>query len=479
MRFDSYQFIGFSLIAIMLLRIVRVGSFRDFLLALLNCYFIYSFSIDNIYLVPLFLFVLVGYFSTLLAKNLRTFLGIGITLTSLIAIFIWLKRYSVIDFLPTLDFPYLTIGLSYILFRIIHLIIDVSQGAIRVPGFLAYFNYIFFFLNFVSGPIQRYQDFSEQNSHPEPCKTVEQIYLSLARVITGFFMVIVVCSYTSFLSKTFSKYFYIAFISDVDGKTVILFAIVALIQLIHLYINFAGYMHICIGIGRLSGFSLPENFNAPHKAHNFLDLWARWHITLSEWFKFYLFNPVLKYLMHRWGDSTVKNSQYFGVVAFFATFLTMGIWHGSTYIFIFYGLLLGSGVAFNKLWQIQMSKHLGKKQYKALCQQDWYSQLSRALALSFFAIALTCIWVDPDQVNRIASIQGILCGALAFLVICGFLFTILLLTKVLQSLHWVRFSNFAGSPIATAFVIGFKLFVIVNFVVLVNSGAPDFIYQGF
>jgi alginate O-acetyltransferase complex protein AlgI len=479
MKFDSLQFIGFILFSVLVLRIARGGWYRSFSIALLNCYFLYSFSSNLTSLTPLLLFVLSGYIAILIAEKQSTSTGIGVLLISLIAVFIWLKHYSVISFLPTLAFPYVTVGLSYILFRIIHLIVDVAQGAIKAPSVIAYLNYVFFFLNFVSGPIQRFQDFSFQTSHPESCETSVDVNSALVRVITGFFMVIVVCSYTSFLSEKLAKYFYIALSTGLDIKTLVLFAAAALAQLIHLYINFAGYMHICIGFGRLAGYSLPENFDEPYKAKNFLDLWARWHITLSEWFKFYLFNPVLKVLVGRWGSSNGQHAQYFGAAAFFVTFVTMGIWHGSTNIFVFYGLLLGLGVTVNKVWQIQMMKHFGKKRYKELCHQAWYSRLSTSFALSFFAVALTCIWIDPVQVSSMASVRGFLCGFLTLLMLCVLLCSFFWLATLLQPITRLKDSFFVSGDVPTAAITGFLLLLLLNFVVVVGSGAPEFIYKAF
>src|SRR5262250_2889257 len=100
-------------------------------------------------------------------------------------------------------------------------------------------------------------------------------------------------------------------------------------------------MDVVIGIGRFYGFRLPENFDRPFAAGNFLEFWTRWHITLSNWFKVYVFNPGLRALAAR--VETPRAMPYLGVLAYFVTFLLMGVWHGSTRAFVIYGLLLGAG----------------------------------------------------------------------------------------------------------------------------------------
>ncbi len=179
MRFDSLQFVWFCLLAVFLLRTAGVGWYRNALVAVLNFYFLYSFSFSPVALVPIVIFVAMGYVAILVAKRTGTSSGIGIVLAVLIAVFAWLKHYSVVVFLPSLDFPYATIGMSYMLFRMIHLIVDVAQGAMRTPSPLAYFNYTFFFLNLVSGPIQRFQDFAAQSIQTRVKDSPEEMRLAL------------------------------------------------------------------------------------------------------------------------------------------------------------------------------------------------------------------------------------------------------------------------------------------------------------
>ena len=98
---------------------------------------------------------------------------------------------------------------------------------------------------------------------------------------------------------------------------------------------------------------------------------------------------------------------YLGVIAFFVTFFVMGVWHGSTGVFVIYGLVMGAGASLNKLWQVFMTKHLGKKRYKAIGESVVYASLARGLLFAFFALAVTALWVNMDQLSLVAGRLGV------------------------------------------------------------------------
>jgi hypothetical protein len=162
-----------------------------------------------------------------------------------------------------------------------------------------------------------------------------------------------------------------------------------------LYANFAGYMDIVIGAGALAGQRLPENFNQPFAARSFLDFWSRWHMTLSNWFKTYLFNPLVKALAKRYPSG--RAAPYLAVLAFFVTFLVMGLWHGTTSVFVVYGLMLATGASVNQAWQIFAVRRWGKQRYRQVCGRRSVQYLSRGLTFAYFALALACLWLDLTQ----------------------------------------------------------------------------------
>jgi D-alanyl-lipoteichoic acid acyltransferase DltB (MBOAT superfamily) len=183
-------------------------------------------------------------------------------------------------------------------------------------------------------------------------------------------------------------------------------SVATLSYMMFLFWNFSAYMDIVIAAGELMGVTLPENFDHPFRAPSFIDFWSRWHITLSDWFRFYLFNPIVAALTR--ARTRARLAPYYGVVGFLVTFFVMGLWHGTTSIFFLYGLLLGGGVSLNKLYQIKMRDWLGKARYKALARNMAYQRTANGLMLAFFALALSCFWLQWEGLT--ALVRGV--GAL-------------------------------------------------------------------
>jgi alginate O-acetyltransferase complex protein AlgI len=200
--------------------------------------------------------------------------------------------------------------------------IDVSQQETAPPSVLRYINYTTLFLTFVSGPIQRWQDHDAQMQSPPVEASNLQLERGVARAALGY-LYIVVCDRLAVREYPFfSDHFKLYLTAHSWLSATVYLAATASLFLLHLYLNFAGYMNVVIGIGVLAGLRLPENFNSPFRTANFVELWSRWHITLSEWFKIYLFNPLLKAMGRRWGDTVPM--AYLGAISFFITFAVMG-----------------------------------------------------------------------------------------------------------------------------------------------------------
>jgi alginate O-acetyltransferase complex protein AlgI len=419
MSLTSPLFLAFAFAAVILLRLAPSGVSRRVTIFGLNAVFLFSMVKAPLQLVPLAGFVLLGYGAILIAGRARSSLSLGILVTGLVAIFIWLKRYPIVSAVPTFSFAFTVVGLSYILFRILHILIDVSQDCLPRPSFVAYLNYIFFFLSLLSGPIQRYEDFAPQAEITSPPLDWEEVNTSAKRVVLGYLMVIVMGSATNNFVEMAKPPFLDALGHGKIVFEIYLFALLTFAYLLNLFVNFAGYMNIVIGVGTLAGIVLPENFDHPFRSESFLDLWSRWHITLSNWFKSYLFNPLLRTLSARWG--TKNSTPYLGAIAFYVTFFVMALWHGTTSIFAVYGLFLGSGVTVNRLWQILIPKVLGKNNYKVLSGRRWYFQLSRAATMSYLGIALTSFWIDGEHAAKLGRPSGlaILFGSFGLMTVVG------------------------------------------------------------
>jgi alginate O-acetyltransferase complex protein AlgI len=405
MSLTSLGFLGFAALSIILLRILPGGGWRQATLLGLDAAFLYSQTDALLPLLPLIGFVLLGYVAVIAAERRRARHGLGLLVLGMVAIFVWLKRYPLVSALPTFGFAFTVVGLSYMLFRILHIVIDVGQGSLNRPRFVSYLNYVFNFLCLLSGPIARLEDFEPQLRVRPPLPSWREIDAAAQRILRGYVMVAVLASIATNFVNLLKPEFSAALVHGEVAHGVRVYALLTGTYLFNLYVNFSGYMEIVIGIGVLAGLTLPENFNFPFLSKNFLDLWSRWHITLSNWLKFYLFNAVLKSLGARFG--TRSNMAYLGAIAFFVTFVVMGIWHGTTYIFFVYGLFLGAGVTVNRLWQIWAPQWLGKSGYKNLQQRQWYFQLSRAATLSYLAVALTSFWITDQQAAALIRPDGL------------------------------------------------------------------------
>jgi len=225
---------------------------------------------------------------------------------------------------------------------------------------------------------------------------------------------------------------------------------------------------------------LPENFDRPFSASSFLDFWNRWHMTLSTWFKAYVYNPLLMMLMRRIPSSTFE--PLLGVFCFFVTFFLVGVWHGRTSEFIVFGVLQGGGVSVNKLWQVGIARAVGRKGYKTLAKNPVYIAFGRGLTFSWFAFTLFWFWADWKQINQICAaintIQWL--GVWVALWMCASAI-LAIWESVREALLGIRTSE---GPVLTsryarvvyASALGLAAFVMTT---LLNQPAPPIVYKVF
>jgi len=145
-----------------------------------------------------------------------------------------------------------------------------------------------------------------------------------------------------------------------------------------------------------------------------------------------------------WG--TRQRGPFLGAAAFFVTFLAMGMWHGTTYVFFVYGALLGLGISLSRLWQLFMGARLGAARYKALRARRWYDQLARGLTLGYFTVALTCLWITQDELWTFLSPAG--------LAVTGAGFAVLIVLGAVLSVVWdgakAMLSSLVAAPTGAA-----------------------------
>lgn len=479
MSLTSPLFFAFLAGVILAYHISDSVSYRKLVLGLGNGIFIASYLTDYTQILPLFAFLLLGYACISILSVWKSSLALGLGVLAVLACYAFLKRFSFFDDLGRLPFPYLTIGLSYILFRILHLMVDVHSGDLdeRI-GPTAFFRYTCNFLCFVSGPIQRYQDFRAADGIAVIKLDAEKVFHAFSRVIAGYAKFVIIAALAdyafSFLKPQLFQPGDPSFV-----RLCILYGVTASLYTIYLYYNFSGYMDIVIGSGVLLGQSLPENFDRPFSARSFLEFWQRWHMTLSQWFKFYLFNPLVMLLMSCFPAPAL--TAYLGVFAFFVTFLVMGIWHGTTAVFVVYGLLMGAGASINKLWQVACAQRLGKKRYRAMSETLGYIYFSRGITISYFVLALTCLWMP--ELSDFARLLGRLgsvgiSAAFAGITVAFGLFWFLA-DQVARHLTAPAFlATIRDSLIGRNLTLASQVMAIVAVTTLLHK-SPDFVYKAF
>ncbi len=226
------------------------------------------------------------------------------------------------DLIPVLQIA-LPIGISFFTFQAMSYIIDVYRGDTEVsknPVNVAL--YIFFFPQLIAGPIVKYKDINKQIES----RSIGYVAVSdgLKRFIYGLAKKVLISNVLGLCVDSIWSYD----ISLIDCKAAWIGAIAYTFQI---YYDFSGYSDMAIGLGKMFGFNIPENFNYPYLSHSISEFWRRWHISLGTWFREYLYIPL-------GGNRKGTFRTYLNLVIVF--FLT-GLWHGAAVSFVIWGLYHG------------------------------------------------------------------------------------------------------------------------------------------
>jgi alginate O-acetyltransferase complex protein AlgI len=233
------------------------------------------------------------------------------------------------------------LGISFITFHKISYAVDVYRRKIDPSeGFLHYANYILVFPKLLQGPITRYQEISGNLRAGR--STAKGIFEGIHRFCIGLAKKILIAD---ILGETADAVFGLEAASMTPGYA----WLGALCYTFQIYFDFSGYTDMALGIGRMMGITFPENFNRPYIARNFTEFWRRWHITLSGFFKEYLYIPL-------GGNRVSPGRRYLNL---WTVFLVSGLWHGANWTFIVWGAYHGFFMTMDKAGWIEKSKRLG------------------------------------------------------------------------------------------------------------------------
>jgi alginate O-acetyltransferase complex protein AlgI len=229
------------------------------------------------------------------------------------------------------------LGFSYLAFRILHTLRDRQTGVLPQVGLAEYVNYVIFFPAFTAGPIDRLERFVKELRAPLPLDDAGWIEAG-TRLFVGLFKKFVLSGLLGVISM---RDLWVTQVHGAGWMWLFLYA-----YSFQIYFDFSGYTDVAIGLGRLAGIRLPENFAAPYLKPNLTQFWNAWHITLTQWFRAYFFNPLTRAL--RRADQLPVAVMVF--LTQLGTMLLIGLWHGITPNFALWGAWHGLGLFIHNRW---------------------------------------------------------------------------------------------------------------------------------
>ena len=358
MLFNSLEFILFFIIVTSLYFLLP-HKYRWLHLLLASCYFYMCF-------VPIYIFILLGtividYFAGIWierSSGIQRKMYLVISLISNIGILAVFKYYNFfagnINFIQhSFNVPYLSIllpiGLSFHTFQAMSYTIEVykrNQKAEKHFGIYAL--YVMFYPQLVAGPIERPQHIMHQ-FYEKHRFNADDFFIGFKMILWGMFKKVVIADRLAiFVNQVYD---------NPQGSPGSMFFLAAVFFAVQIYCDFSGYSGIAIGAARTMGFTLMTNFKTPFNTVTVSEFWTRWHISLSSWFKDYLYFPIAV-AKRDWGLGAVV----YGTII---TFLISGLWHGAGWNFIFWGGLTGMFIVMESILNIRAVK-LRKSKFKKL-----------------------------------------------------------------------------------------------------------------
>ncbi len=244
---------------------------------------------------------------------------------------------SVRSFTSTLKLP---VGISFYTFQIMSYSIDVYRGDARVQKkFIPFGTYVTLFPQLIAGPIVRYKDIDDQLT--ERVESVDKFADGVRRFVAGLGKKILLADSAAAVVSYCDSYMKLE-------PTVLAAWMLVIFYTFQIYFDFSGYSDMAIGLGRMFGFEFLENFNYPYLADSITDFWRRWHISLSTWFKEYIYIPL-------GGNRNGKLKQFRNIAV---VWLLTGIWHGAQWNFILWGCYFGVLLIIEKVLLLKVLKKI-------------------------------------------------------------------------------------------------------------------------
>jgi D-alanyl-lipoteichoic acid acyltransferase DltB (MBOAT superfamily) len=277
------------------------------------------------------------------------------------------------------------LGFSFLAFRLLHVLRDYQTSRLPAYTLQGLVSYAIFFPSYVSGPIDRSQRWigeleqtsntiSLENRKVQTANTVA----GLQRILAGMFMKFVLADSLALFALNPQN--------AAQTTSTVWMWILLLAYTLRIYFDFSGYTDIAIGLGRLMGFHLPENFDRPYRKQNLTAFWNSWHMTLAQWFRAYFFNPLTRALRKQPRNLAPWLIILIGQVS---TMTLIGLWHGISWNFLIWGLWHGLGLFIHNRWS---------EWAKTRSNDQGQSGLTRVISnlgsqlVTFLYVALGWVW---------------------------------------------------------------------------------------
>ncbi len=279
-------------------------------------------------------------------------------------------------------------GFSYIAFRLLSALIDARKGRKISTGLGAFFIYVCFPPTLSAGPIDRWDRFTKEYAAGAKNSLGDDLREGLLLIAHGLFCKFILADALSLcaLSAQNAGQFI-----HTGWAWVSLFA-----YALQIYFDFSGYSEIALGLGRFIGITLPKNFDHPYLKSDLTKFWSSWHITLTQWIRSYVFNPLTRAL--RAGRERPLPQWLIVLITQLVTMLLIGLWHGVSVNFVIWGLWHGIGLFVHQLW----ARHTGAKlrTLQPALQKTW---CILGTCLTVLYVTLGWVWfVTPDFGSALA-----------------------------------------------------------------------------
>lgn len=272
------------------------------------------------------------------------------------------------------------IGISYMSFKTIQIMLEISDGLIKEKiSVKDYLQFLLFFPTVSAGPIDRSRRFLKEMNEVMPRKE----YLELAgdgvyRIVLGLLYKIVLSTYV---------YQMLLALNNTD---IVVYSIKYMyLYTLYLFFDFAGYSLMAVGSSNILGIQTPMNFNKPFLSVDIKDFWTRWHITLSTWLRDFVFSRVLMQVIRKkWFKNRLHNATY----AYMVNMLVMGFWHGLSVSYIVYGFYHGVLMAGFEVYQKKSNF------YKKNKNKNWYKLLSWFVTMNLVMVGFFIFSGEPYKI---------------------------------------------------------------------------------